>query len=74
MAIKGKSTVQFELCLEFRGGQEVNLGFDYRRADYAKISEKLPGIPGSIRVGTTVTDGHQQGKKLKAYNPFTFPK
>ena len=36
-------TVQLELCLEFHGGQEVNLGFDYRRADYMRISEELDG-------------------------------
>ena len=36
-------TVQFELCLEFQGRQEVNLGFVYRRADYMKISEELEG-------------------------------
>ena len=36
-------TVQFELCLEFQGRQEVNLGFDHRRADYARISEELEG-------------------------------
>ena len=36
-------TVQFELCLEFQDRQEVNLGFDYRRADYVKILEELEG-------------------------------
>ena len=36
-------TVQFELCLEFHGGRGVNLGFDYRRADYMRILEKLDG-------------------------------
>ena len=28
---------------------------------------QFPGLPGSILVDTTVTDGHQQGKKLQAY-------
>ena len=36
-------TVQFELCLEFRGGHEVNLGFDFRRAAYVRIAEELDG-------------------------------
>ena len=34
-----------------------------------------PGLPGSIRVDTTVTDDHRQTKKLTAYKyPLTFPK
>ena len=32
----------------------------------------LPGLPGSIRLDTNATDGHRQGKKLKAYT-LTFP-
>ena len=36
-------SVQFELCLEFHGGREVNLSFDFRRADYMGISEELDG-------------------------------
>ena len=36
-------TVQFELCLEVRGGHEINFGFDYRRADYVRIAEELDG-------------------------------
>ena len=42
----GKSdhvTVQFTLCFDNQGKQELNLGFDYRRAEYMKISEELEG-------------------------------
>ena len=36
---------------------------------FAILLPGLPGLPGSIRVETTVTDDHRQGKKdFKAYN------
>ena len=39
------------------------------------ISFKLFSPPMAIRVDTTVTDGHRQGKRLEAYKyPLTFLK